>query len=196
VNKIKCLINYLLLGGVFLTFSSNVMALPSVTGSLGMTGGFNPVDDAGSPINAAAATGVDFNFFGVDKFRAVASDGDFSSLNGQLGDITDFQFDSFVTPIASFWSIGQFSFELTSISRDLINDPDLFLVLNGVGVISAAGFEDTAANWSFTGDTSGSGVFSWSASSTVANVPEPGVLVLLSIGLVGLGLRKRLSNRI
>jgi len=193
VNKFKQLFKWFALGCALFIFTPNVMALPLVSGSLGMTGGFHPVDSRGNPVNASAATGVDFDFFGFDMFRAVASDGDFSGLNGSLGNITDFQFDSFAAPIADFWSIGIYSFELTDVSRDFIDDPDTFLVLNGIGTISAAGFEDTAASWSFTGDTSGGGVFSWSAFSTAATVPEPGVLVLLSIGLIGLGIRKKVS---
>ncbi len=181
--------------------ATSVCALP-VTGEMEMTGGFHLVDAGGNTVgNAAAATGVDFDFFGFDKFRATSGDGDFSGLAGQVGDITDFQFDSFVS-ISDFWTIGAFSFELTSVERGFTNDPANFLVLNGVGTISANGFDDTAANWSFTGDASGGSLLSWSATpsipvpSTPTVIPEPGILALLSMGLIGFSLRKKAVKKV
>ena len=184
--------------------ATSASALP-VSGEMEMTGGFHLIDGSGNVVsNAADATGVDFDFFGFDKFRATNGDGDFSGLAGSVGDISDFQFESFVS-IADFWTIGDFSFELTSVTRGFTNDPANFLVLNGVGTISANGFDDTASNWLFTGDASGSALLSWSATPTiptpsipgvsvVAAIPEPGVLALLSVGLIGFGLRKNLKR--
>lgn len=199
MNKFK----QLLLCGSVLFFASSASAVP-ITGSLGMTGGFYAVDVNGAVVNdASVATGIDFNFFGHDMFRATGGDGAFTGLAGQVGNITDFQFESFSAPIANFWSIDDFAFKLTDISRGLTNDPKNFLVLNGVGTITSTSttidFDATVADWSFTGDTSGSGLFSWSASSSpssvvVASVPEPGTLLLLSAGLVGVfgsSLRKK-----
>jgi len=181
----------LIAGGLVLFAASNVMALP-VTGTLEMTGGFYAIDSRGNAVDdASVATGVDFDFFGFDMFRATSADGDFAGLEGQVGTITDFQFDPFVTSIVDFWTIADFSFELTDVTRGFTNDPVNFLVLDGNGIISAAGFDDTVASWSFTGDTSGSGIFSWSATSAVS-VPEPNILLLLSASLIGLGIRKKI----
>jgi len=189
MNKFK----QLLFGGLLLAVTTNVFALPSVSGGMEMTGGFYAVDAGWNRVGAAVATGVDFDFFGTNMFRVTTSSGDFSGLTGQLGNIKDFQFDTFVAPVDGFWSIDTFSFELLGVSRGTTSDPDKFLALNGVGVVSALGFDDTAAVWSFSGDTSGNGIFSWSATSA-ATVPEPGVLALLSIGLIGFGLRRKLNK--
>lgn len=175
------------------TASSNVQALPSITGTMEMGGGFRPVDTNDNTVSADLATGVDFDFFGFDMFESTYADGNFSGLAGQLGNITDFQFDPFAAPIADFWTINIFSFELTDVNRGFTNDPTNFLVLDGEGIISATGFEDTLATWRFTGDTSGGGVFSWSASSAVSSVAEPGVLALMSVSLLGFGLRRKFS---
>lgn len=182
----------LILASIFILVTSNAIAiaLPSITGTLEMTGAFYAVDARGNRTSdASVATGIDFDLFGFDKFRATLGDGAYAGLAGQTGDITDFQFDSFAGPIADFWTIDDFSFELTGVTRIPTSNPGAFLALDGMGIISAAGFENTAASWSLTGDTSGGGIFSWSATSATS-VPEPGVLALLSLGLIGIGLRK------
>lgn len=184
-------IKQILLCGAFFVFTfSNVVALPLITGEMEMTGGFYAVDSNGDTVSSAdMATGIDFDFFGFDAFRVTTANGDFAGLDGQVGSIADFQFDPFVAPITDFWTIDIFAFELTDVVRGTTNDPVNFLVLNGVGTLTATGFADTDASWTFTGDTTGSGIFSWSATST--SVPEPGLLVLLSIGLIGFGISKR-----
>jgi hypothetical protein len=189
VNKVK----QVLLSSLLVLVTSNVFALPLITGTMEMGGGFNPIDSRGNVTTADAATGIDFTFFGFDMFETTFSDGDFAGLTGQLGNITDFQFDPFMAPIANFWSIDIFSFELTDVARGFTNDPTNFLILEGEGIISAAGFADTQAAWNFSGDTSGGGVFSWSAVSVVNDVPEPGILALLAIGMLGFGLRKKIN---
>lgn len=185
MNRFKRLI----LGAFFTLMSSNVFAL-AITGQMEMTGGFFAIDRSGEAVSAAnLATGIDFDLFGFNAFRVTSADGDFAGLAGQVGNITDFQFAPFVTPIADFWTIDDFAFELTDVVRGASSDPVNFLVLNGVGMLSAPGFADSVTSWRLSGDTSGGGIFSWSSTSTT--VPEPALLVLLSIGLIGFGVRNR-----
>ncbi len=190
MNNIKTI-----LGSLLLLVTSSVVALP-IVGDLEMGGSFFALDGNGRTVsNASLATSIDFDFFGFDMFVVNAADGDFTGLAGQYGNIQDIQFDPFVGPVVDFWSIDTFSFELTSLTREFTNNPDDFLVLSGVGILSSsiAGLDDTAATWSFSGDTTGAGVFSWSASTGIdANVPEPSLLFLLSLGLIGIGIRKKL----
>ncbi len=197
----------LIMSGMLFAVVTNAFAIviapPTVSGTMDMSGSFYAIDASGVRVdNASSAVAIDFDFFGMDKFRVNSADGDFTGLKtvsgdiSTLGDITDFQFTSFMSPIADFWVVGNFSFELTNVVRTNIGSSS-FIDLVGTGVISATGFQDTAASWMFSGDTSGGGVFSWSADSenAVATVPEPGVLALLSIGLIGLGLRKKFEKK-
>lgn len=164
-------------------------ALP-ITGSLDMGGNAYALDkEGGTQVNApASAYFIDFN---PNNFGVTVGKGDFSALVGSVGVIQDLAFDPFTGPVIDFWTIGDFAYELTSVVRGTSNDPLKFLVLNGTGVISDVSgvLDDTAATWSFTADTTGNGSFSWNATSS--NVPEPGMLALLSIGLIGFGLRKK-----
>lgn len=192
-----------LCGALLLSAATQVMAV-AITGEIGMGGNFVAVDSNWDATGTAAATGVDFD---PNLFIVNSATGSFAGV-GSIGNISDFQFDptlgindgfggvTAVSVIIDFWTIDGFSFDLTSITKGFTNDPDSFLVLEGTGIISAAGFDDTAGTWSFTGDTSNSGTFSWSAGSTaVAEVPEPGVLVLISVGLIGFVSRKKVTHK-
>ena len=188
------------IGGLLFAMTTNVFALPLVSGTMDMSGSFYAIDATGAQTSDAnSAIAIDFDFFGMDKFRITSADGDFAGLEtvsgdiSTLGDIKDFQFDTLPAAISDFWVVDIFSFELTDVVRT--NSSSSFIDLIGTGLITATGFADTDASWSFSGDTSGSGIFSWSASSenvgSRVGVPEPGILALLSIGLIGLALRKK-----
>jgi hypothetical protein len=182
----------------------HVSAVP-ITGEIGMPGSFIPVDSSWSATGTASATGIDFD---PDTFIVLSATGDFTGTAFTIGKITDFQFDpglgindgsdgiTALGSIAGFWSVGGFSFELTSVTKGATSDPDSFLILEGTGVISstAAHLDDTMGSWIFSGNTSGGGSFSWSAGSA-ASVPEPGLLALLGIGLIGFTVRPLFKHK-
>jgi hypothetical protein len=197
-TKIVKYFKELMIGSLLFSVATNVLALPSVSGALDMSGSFYAIDASGAKTSDANnAIAIDFDFFGMNKFRITSADGDFTGLEtvsgdiSTLGDIKDFQFDSLPSAIADFWVVDMFSFELTDVMRT--NSSSSFIDLVGKGIITATGFADTEATWKFSGNTTGAGVFSWSASSEeVTSVPEPSMLALLSIGLIALGLRKKI----
>jgi len=185
-------------GIVLLVSASAVFALP-ITGEIGMGGNFIAVDDSWSATTANVATGIDFD---PSLFIVNSATGSFSGISG-IGSIQDFQFgsgsgselginDGFngitgVSSITDFWSIGGFSFELTSVIK-LSSSSATFLDLEGTGFISGNGFESTMGTWVFTGENDGS-TFTWSAGT--ASVTEPGMLALVGIGLVGFAFSRR-----
>ena len=184
MNKFK-----LILIGLVSLISLNTYAVP-IVGTFDMGGGAYLSDATGHTINdASLAVAINFR---PNNFRVLAADGDFTALVGNIGNIQNLAFASFTGPMANFWTIGGYSFDLTSVTQITSNDPSAFLVLNGTGIIRALNFDNTPASWRFSSDTTGNGGFSWSAKSATS-IPEPGILALLSIGLIGLGLRKKIK---
>jgi len=189
VNKFR----QVLIGSLFSIVAFDAMALispPSISGTLEMTGAAYMVDARGNiTSDATSAIGIDFS---PNKFITTLGDGSFSGVS-RIGYIQDLQFDSFAGPIANFWSIDAFSFELLDLSfevADTVNSS--FLTVTGNGIISAQGYADTAASWRYSSDSSGGSLFGWSA--TAKGVPEPSILALLSLGLITIVLRKKLNK--
>lgn len=189
MNKLK----QILLIGIFSCVTSNVTAMP-VSGSLDMFGMAPVLLDANSVSTSIASDAVTVDFAAApNNFIVVAATDDLLGLRNELGTIKDLPFDPFAGPIVDFWTVGGFSFDLSSIVRGASSDPATVLVLNGTGLIrdSSAFYEDTAATWSFSTDTTGSvSMFSWNAVAA-SSVPEPGVLMLVTMGLLAFSLRKR-----
>jgi hypothetical protein len=186
----------LLVSCLLASASLNVMALPLLTGKLDMGGAaYLEVSPGVRTMDASAATAIDFD---PNNFRVLHAEDDFLGELFAIGSIQDLAFDPFAGPVANFWTVGGFSFELTNVVRGTTNDPLNVLVLNGAGTISAAGFADTAATWNFSANTTGNGLFSWQATDmTKPNaLPEPGVLALLSLGLIGVGMGRRKNKEL
>ena len=202
-------------GAVLLTASLQAQAIP-ITGSIGFGGNFNAVDAGWNNVGLAAATGIDFD----PEVPIIASvTGDFATPGiltdpffPFVGTLTDFQFDpklgvndgmggvTRAGNIPDFWTDDVFSFQLTSVTKEFSFDPDNFLSLSGTGIISRNGLDHTFGSWTFTGDAFGGfggfGEFLWS-SGTVSNqieVPEPGIILLLGMGILGFAASARLRK--
>jgi hypothetical protein len=112
-------------------------------------------------------------------------DGSFAATVN-VGDLTTFSapwtFNTNTT-ITNFWSVDNFTFDLTA--SNIVFQNSGFLVVQGTGVVKSPGFLDTAGTWNFTTqDSSASGEFSFSGST--AAVPEGSTVSLLMIGMLGL----------
>jgi hypothetical protein len=95
------------------------------------------------------------------------------------------------TNTPGLWEVGGFRFNL--LSATVVDQTATFLNITGIGIITAAGFEDTAATWAFTVQNAGGNhdFFSFSA-NTGTGVPDGGSAVaLLGLALTGIEVLRR-----
>jgi hypothetical protein len=116
--------------------------------------------------------------------------GDFASVPvmSNVAFVTPYVFNP-PTPYANLWSVGGFTFELTSSSIDTQNSH--FLNISGVGFVTGNGFDRTPGTWSFTSNRSNGGTatqFSFAGNTTATPTPDSGSTVaLLGIALITVG---------
>lgn len=174
------------LAALFLASASfGVIAMP-ISGSMQLIGSAQLVDSSGTQTtDVTQATTIDFI---GDQAIFLGGTGDFDTITPGVGTITDFDFSpTFSGPISDFWTIDVFAFDLVtleSVDYTLDGDQITFITMVGSGIIKGGGYDDTAGFWTLKGDTS-SVSFSWNGET---GVPEPSILFLLGIGLVGIGI--------
>ncbi len=126
---------------------------------------------------------------GPTGFSIVLQDsGSFSSISAgtQAAMATPWIFNP-STPTSSLWSVGGFTFNLTSctIATQNVN----FLDVEGVGTITStnSNFDPTPGTWSFTSsNANGQNQSTFSFQAHSAAVPEPSTVGLFMLGVGGL----------
>jgi hypothetical protein len=125
--------------------------------------------------------------------RVMSGDGDFAGFVNVGDSVTMATPYIFMpsTPTPNLWTVGGFTYDLTS-STVVLQNAD-FLVITGTGTVSGNGFDPTPGVWNFTSQSpAANGVFSFSASNGSTGVPDGGTTAaLLGIGLVGIEFLRR-----
>lgn len=169
-----------------LAMATSALAVP-IFGEISINNGVDSIDFAANTVEITNNNGI-----------VISTLGDFSGIaTGTTASFSDFNYNTPITggPIA-LWSVGGFSFSLETITN-VSETPSVIvgqvLGLGGSGTISGpVGFDPTPFNWSFSADTSGGSLISFS--STNANVPAPGIALLMAIGLAGIATATRVRQ--
>jgi hypothetical protein len=168
-------------------FSEQAQATP-ITGHITLFGTVTLDGDANTATMVTAFHGLG----GTGSPFVATSDGSFTGLDGFAVTFTaPWSFNS--GPVANFWSVGGFVFNL--ISSSITSQAGGSLIVDGTGTITGGGFDATAGSWHFTTQNpSAEGAFSFSGATGA--VPDGGMTVaLLGIAFVGLeGLRRKLHS--
>lgn len=166
-----------------------------ITGDITFAGGVTlNTASAGTATEVTSWTGPG----GTGMPVVISDDGSFSGIAS--GTAVTFSAPWFFNsgPVANLWSVGGFTFNLTSSKIAYQGGSPAGVLVDGIGSVSGNGLDSEAMSWSFsTSDPGAIGVdslvFSFQAASgTTGTVPDGGTTaMLLGVGVLGLGLLKK-----
>lgn len=167
-----------------------------ISGDITFAGGVDlNTSSAGTATEVLAWTGPG----GTGMPIVISDDGSFSSITpGTTATFAaPWSFNS--GPVSSLWSVGGFTFDLTSSSIVFQGGNPAGVLVDGIGAVSGNGLDMEAMTWSFsTSDPGATGVdslifsFQVASGTTGGTVPDGGTTaMLLGLGILGLGLLKK-----
>ena len=172
-------------------FAGIAQAVP-ITGDVTFAGGVTlNTSSAGTASEVLNFTGAG----GTGSPTVISADGSFSGIAAgtQASFASDWFFNS--GSVANLWSVGGFTFDLTSSHIVFQGGSPAGVLVDGIGAVSGNGLSPEAITWSFSvsdppaGTASGL-VFSFQGAS--GTVPDGGTTaMLLGLGVLGLGMLKK-----
>lgn len=171
-----------LLASALLSLSSLVTAMP-IDGNIGFTGSYQH--------NGTSDLSTATQIFNISATVAGNVDGTYAAEGVSAGNAASYSNFDFSTSgmINNLWSVGGFSFDLGTINIDFQGSNAL--VLSGVGTVKHNNYDNTVASWIFTANQAGSNL-----TFSSSNVPEPGIALLLGVGLAGIAFTRKLRKNI
>lgn len=127
----------------------------------------------------------------------ISDSGSFSGIAaGTQASFTSPWFFNSTSPVNGLWSVGGFTFDLTSSHIAFQGGSPEGVLVDGIGAVMGNGLAPEAMTWEFaTGDPSADGIFSFQVADGTqgqGEVPDGGTTaMLLGLGVLGLGLVKK-----
>lgn len=170
--KFRKILKIVMLGAMMFSINASIANAALITGSMGVTG------------NYSATGGTDLSdatILNLNSVTGTSGTGDIGSSVGfgTPGTINNgsFSFAPFV-PEANIFEIGGWQLDLTTLT--IVDQTASLLTLEGTGVLSGVGYDNTGVNWTFSGQSASS------YSMTITAVPVPAAAWLFGSGLLGL----------
>jgi hypothetical protein len=185
--------------GIFaamLAVAPRAEAIP-ITGGLTFVGAASP---QGSFLWSPSTSGITFGPAAVGLLGGIGSYAPVPALTPTT--FTSFSFSPTFTSVVPLWNFVTggltYSFAMTGVSATNFDVPTTTFSLLGTGNLNITGFTQTPGVFSFSSSnaTFPGPIFSFQAIQAATPVPEPGSMMLLGSGLIGLAAaaRRRLAN--
>lgn len=162
---------------ISLTVTQTSQAAP-ITGNIGFSGSFQL--NSGSVATATTA----IHWFGMAVTLGNTTSGSFTNVPGGTSVTLASPWSFTSGPIANFWSVGGFTFNLTSSSYSVVGSgPFHFLNASFTGTVSAAGFDTTPCSGTLgTQDPPANGITTFTCVLSFNAQPPPPNLIIVTNG--------------